>query len=192
MPKNMSPMSAMPTKYLNRVFLRQPEPHRARQRRAHTRTHVCIHHRRRLSPYQLMAGRSVASVPEFFRQSGHLTAASSSTAPSICPLSIASAASAAALPGPEALAGATTLLVRSRAESQTFWSEKAGAENEDEGVGSPPRLPALDELAVDADEDDSGELRSKPWNASCAAASPEPAGRLPPHCSHALLMLRPV
>lgn len=118
-----------------------------------------------------MAGSSVASAAELLRHSGHEGPAASSC--SAWPLSKASTASAGCAEG------ATALLVSSRAESQALSSEK-------------PEGDAEGELeAVEAPEDDRGE-RSRLWKASEAAESPAEgpeAGRLPPHCSHALLML---
>lgn len=102
------------------------------------------------------------------RQSGHDAAAFSSarvTGESHMPLSMVSAS----------LTGVVTLetlvCVYSRAEAQTLVSEK---------------LRSLSvELAVEVV--DSGELRRSDWKASVALATAVPAGRLPPHCSHALL-----
>src|SRR5262249_29779805 len=66
----------------------------------------------------------------------------------------------------------TALLVMSRAESHIFFSEYA------------PFSP----LILDETVADSGEARSRLWKASCAPFNAPFAGRLAPHCSHALLM----
>lgn len=130
-----------------------------------------------------MAGRSEFSVLDLRRKSGHVDVALSwSSATLRCPLSIASRSTDDALVDAAEDAGdaaCTAFMVTSRAETHIFLSERCAALIEALAVEVSTLLPE-----APADVAASGELRSRLWKAAPAVA----AGRLLPHCSHALLI----
>lgn len=134
-----------------------------------------------------MAGRSEFSVLDLRRKSGHVAVALSCSSASprcCCPLSIASRSTDDALvdaldDAGDAAPPCTAFMVTSRADTHIFLSESCAALSEALAAVEPSALP-LDMAA-------SGEALSRLWRAAPAVVVIA-AGRLLPHCSHALLL----